>query len=123
MSASELSKVDVSGVSVSKDGVSKSWNDLTFVQGSVSEFPDSLLADVVSELLLKIQQPSQAFLVGKTVERSGETVETGGVGEVGVGEGGADQVGGVGGDVTTFVVGVDAEVSSDALLHFELAEA
>ena len=49
------------------------------------------------------------------MEGTGETVERGGKGQEGVGEGGSDQVSSVGRDVSTLVVRVDGNVQSHQL--------
>jgi hypothetical protein len=55
------------------------------------------------------------LLVGEAVEGAGETAEGGRVGEEGVREGRADQVGRVGRDVAALVVGVERVVQPDQL--------
>lgn len=116
----EFSLVDVSGISVSEDGVTVSWNNLSGGQGSVGEFSDLFVGDVASEFLLKVQQPSQDFLIGQTVEWASKTVEGSRVREIRISQSRSDQVGSVGRDVTTFVITVDGEVTSEAFLDFVL---
>lgn len=55
------------------------------------------------------------LLVSETVKGSSETTEGSRVGEEGVREGGSDQVGGVGRDVSSLVVGVEGVVETDEL--------
>lgn len=73
-----------------------------------------------STTYLEVEEPSQDFLVGKTVEGTSQTVKTSRVGEVRISQSRANQVSGVGTDVTTFVITMDGEVTSDAFHHFEL---
>ena len=57
------------------------------------------------------------LLVGESVKGPGEGVQTSGVGEVRVGEGGSNEVGGVGGGISSLVVGVDAQVKAHELVE------
>lgn len=66
---------------------------------------------------LHLEDPAEDFLGGEAVEGSGQAEEAGRVGEEGVGEGGADEVGGVGGDVAAFVVAVEGEVEAEEVLE------
>ena len=59
-------------------------------------------------------------MVGKTVKGSSETVEGSRVGKVGIREGRTNQVGGVCADVSSFVVRVNGQITSDAFLDFVL---
>ncbi len=51
----------------------------------------------------------------QSVKGSSESVHTGSKGEVGIREGTANQVGGVGADVTSLVVSVDGEIEPQQL--------
>ena len=57
------------------------------------------------------------------MERAGEGVHRGGEGEVGVREGGADEVAGVRGGVAALVVGVDGDVQAHQLVESLVLEA
>lgn len=59
-------------------------------------------------------------MVGKTVEGTSKTVKGSRVREIRISQSRSDQVGSVGRDVTTFMVRVNAQVSSDAFLDFVL---
>ena len=120
VSGGEVSEMGVSGVSMSQDSMSVSWNDLTFSQSSVSEFSDLSLTNIVSEFFLKVKQPSQDFLISETVEGTSQTIKTSGVREIRISQSRTNQVSGVGRDITTFVVTVNGQISSNALLHFVL---
>jgi len=111
----ELALRDVTGVSLSQDGVTVTGNDTALLEGRPEIVLDGLVAKVVADLSLHLGEPLENLLVGETVEGTGKTVETSGEREEGRGEGGADQVGGVGGNVATLVVSVDGEVESHQL--------
>lgn len=110
-----LSLSGVTWVSLSKDGVSVTRDDLTGLERVPEVLFNVLLTDVVSDDGLHLLDPLENFLVGETVERSSETTQTGCEGEHGGRESRADQVGGVGRDVTSLVVRVDGEVESHEL--------
>lgn len=111
----ELALGDVTGVSLAENGVAVTGNNTTGLEGGPEVVGDVLVAKVGADLSLHLGEPLEDFLVGKTVERTGKTVETGREGEEGRAEGRANQVGGVGRDVATLVVGVDGEVESHQL--------
>ena len=68
-------------------------------------------------LLCDIKQPAQHFLVGQAMQRPRQAVEAGREGEVGVGQGAADQVRGMRADVPSLVVCVDGLVQPRQLVH------
>ena len=111
----ELALRDVTGVSLSQDGVAVTGNNTALLKSGPEVVLDALIAEVVANLGLHLGEPLENLLVGKTVQGTGKTVETSGEREERRGEGGADQVGGVGGNVATLVVGVDGEVQSHQL--------
>mmetsp|Transcript_733 Transcript_733/g.1760 ORF Transcript_733/g.1760 Transcript_733/m.1760 type:complete len:424 (+) Transcript_733:332-1603(+) len=117
---SEFPLAGVPRVGFAQHGVSVSGNDLFGVQGLPGKFRDGLGVDLLAlglEFGLQGLDPLEDFLVGQAVERSGKGVQAGGVGEVGVGEGGSDEVGGVGAGVAALVIGVDAEVEAHELVE------
>lgn len=105
----------VAGVSLAENGVAVTGDDLAGVEGGPEVVGDGLVGQIVADGSLHLGEPVEDLLVGKTVERAGETVQASGKGEEGGGEGRADQVSGVGADVATLVVGVDGEVESHQL--------
>jgi len=111
----ELALADVTWVGLAEYGVTVTWNDTTALEGGPEVVLDGLVGQVVADRLLHLDQPVEDFLVGKTVEWTGKTVQTSGEGEVWRAEGGTDQVSGVGGNVTTLVVSVDGHVESHEL--------
>lgn len=112
---SELALRDVTWVSLAEDGVAVTWNNLASVEGGPEVVSDGLVAEIVTNGSLHLLEPVEDLLVGKTVERTSQTVETSGEGQHWGAESGADQVGGVGTDVSTLVVSVDGEVESHQL--------
>ena len=111
----KLALGDVTGVSLAEDGVAVTGDDLAAVQGGPEVVLDGLVADVVADGLLHLGDPVKDLLVSETVEGTGETLETGGEGEHGGAQSRANQVGSVGADVTTLVVGVDGQVETHQL--------
>jgi hypothetical protein len=111
----ELALGDVAGVGLAEDSVSVSGNDLAGLEGRPQVVLDGLVAEVVANSLLHLLEPDEDLLVGQSVERTSETVQTGSEGEVRRAEGTADQVSGVGRDVATLVVSVDGEVETHKL--------
>jgi hypothetical protein len=82
-----------------------------------NEILDGLFVPVGSSELLEFQEEFEALLVSQTVKWASEAVETGGEGEIGVGEGRANQVGSVGRNISSLVIGVDNEVKSHQLVE------
>mmetsp|Transcript_24868 Transcript_24868/g.46760 ORF Transcript_24868/g.46760 Transcript_24868/m.46760 type:complete len:406 (+) Transcript_24868:283-1500(+) len=116
----ELPLARVPGVGLAEDGVAVSGDDLLGVEGVPGELGDGLGVDLlalIGHLLLDALDPSEDLLVGESVKGAGEGVEASRVGEVRVREGGSDEVGGVGGGVSSLVVGVDAEVEAHELVE------
>jgi hypothetical protein len=100
----ELKLEHEAGVSLAEDGVTVAGDDLTGGKGVGNVGLDVVLGPVLAELFLEGKDEGKAFLVGESVEGTSETVHTSGEGEVGVGEGRADEVGSVSGDIATFVI-------------------
>ncbi|TMW48369.1 hypothetical protein DOY81_006551 [Sarcophaga bullata] len=73
---------------------------------------------IVASLLLQFAQPNQDFLIGQTVQRTSQTVHTGSKGEVGIAQGRANQVHGVGRYIATFVITVDGQVETHQFGEF-----
>lgn len=110
----------VTGVSLTENGVTVAGDDTARVEGIPSELADGVLVHglaLLVEVGLKVKDPAENLLVGKTVERASEGVEATGDGKVRVTQGGADQVSGVGTGVTTLVVTVDHKVETHELVE------
>ena len=105
----------VARIRLAEHSVTVSRNDTTSLKGRPEVVLDVLVAEVGADAGLHLLEPLEDFLVGEAVEGTGKTVKTSGEREHGGGEGGTDQVGGVGGDVTTLVVGVDGQVQTHEL--------
>ena len=112
LAQSKLALGDVTGVSLTQNSVTVTGNDLTGVQSGPQVVGDRLVSKVVANSLLHLGEPVQDFLVGKTVKRTSQTLETGREGEHGGAQSGTNQVGGVGADVTTLVVRVNGQVQT-----------
>lgn len=111
----KLALRDVAGVGLAQDGVTVTRHDAATVQGGPQVVLDGLVAEVVANGLLHLGEPVQHLLVGQTVERTSQTLQTGGEGEHWGAQSTPDQVGGVGTDVATLVVGVDGQVQAHQL--------
>lgn len=105
----------VARISLAKNSVSVSRDNLSSLESRPEVICDSLVAKIISNGSLHLGEPVQDLLVGKTVKRSSETIETSSKREHGGAESTANQVGGVGTDVTTLVIGVDGKVQSHQL--------
>jgi hypothetical protein len=111
----ELALGDVAGVSLAENSVAVTGNDLAGLESGPEVVGDGLVAEVVANGFLHLLEPDEHFLVGQSVERTSKTVETSSEGKVWRAEGAANQVGGVGTDVTALVIGVDGEVQAHQL--------
>ena len=95
--------------------MSVSGNNLSSLKSSPEVISDSLVAKIISDGSLHLGEPVQNLLVSKTVKWTSETVETSGKGNHRGAESTANQVSGVGTDVTTLVIRVDGQVQSHQL--------
>ena len=111
----KLALRDVTGVSLTKDGVTISGDDLAGVEGGPQVVLDGLVAEVTADGLLHLGEPVEHLLVSQSVERTSETVETGREREHGGAQSTTNKVGSVGANVTTLVVGVDGQVQTHEL--------
>mmetsp|Transcript_31332 Transcript_31332/g.56877 ORF Transcript_31332/g.56877 Transcript_31332/m.56877 type:complete len:423 (-) Transcript_31332:174-1442(-) len=111
----ELALAGVAGVGLTEDGVAVSGDDLAGGKGVDDVLLDLVAGGGLSESSLHLVEPAEDLLVGEAMEGTGEAVDAGGEGEVGVGEGRANEVAGVGRDVATLVVGVDGLVETHHL--------
>ena len=93
---SELALASVTGVGLAENGVPVARNDLAGAEGLPEVVFDLLIGGSKTDLVLHLNDPSENFLVGKTVERTGKTVETGGEGKVRIGQSTAHKVSSVG---------------------------
>lgn len=120
---SEFTLAGVSGISLSKNSVTVARDDSTALERVPDEVSELLIGNFVrAKIGDELSEPDEDFLVGEAVERSSQTVQSGGEGKVRVRKSRADQVGGVGGDVATFVVCVDGEVKSHELNELGIIE-
>jgi len=115
MCLGECTLSHVTRISLAENCVTVTWNNLASLEGRPEVLGDSLVAKIVTNRGLHLGEPVQNLLVGKTVERTGETIETSCKGQHGGAESAANQVGGVGTDVSSLVIGVDGKVKSHQL--------
>lgn len=111
----ELALGDITGVSLPQHGVAVTRNDTAGLQGRPEVVGDGLVAEIVANGLLHLEQPVEHLLVGETVERTSKTVETGSQRQSWRAQSRTDQVSGVGRDITTLVVSVDSQVQAHEL--------
>mmetsp|Transcript_26202 Transcript_26202/g.84300 ORF Transcript_26202/g.84300 Transcript_26202/m.84300 type:complete len:345 (+) Transcript_26202:92-1126(+) len=122
----ELALSRVARVRLAQHGVAVARDDLARVQRRPRELADGVLVDSGAlglELGLQVQDPAQHLLVGQSVQGASQGVHASSEGEVGVGQRGADQVGGVRGSVATLVVAVDHHVQAHELVKLGVVEA
>lgn len=111
----KLALSHVARVGLAENSVAVTRHDTAGVQGGPQVVSDVLVAQVVTDRLLHLGEPVQHLLVGQTVQRTGQTLETSRDGQEGGAESTANQVGGVSRDVATLVVGVDGQVQTEQL--------
>lgn len=111
----ELALRHVARVRLAQDSVAVAGHDTARVQGGPQVVSDVLVAQVVTNRLLHLGEPVQHLLVGQTVQGTSQTLETSRDGQEGGAESTADQVGGVGRDIATLVVGMDGQVQTQEL--------
>lgn len=93
MEFSEIYLVVESGIGVSQDSVSVAWNDTSGGDDCINVVFDFLVRDFSALFLHEFEEPLEHFLVGKTVEGTSKTVNTGRVRKIGIRQGRSDQVG------------------------------
>ena len=71
---SELALADVAGVGLAEDGVAVTGNDTAGVEGVPEVLLDVLVREVRADAGLHLGEPVEDLLVGKTVERTSETI-------------------------------------------------
>lgn len=79
-------------VRLAEDGVAVTRNDAARLEDGPQMVDDLLVGGCVSDLLLHGKDEREDLLVGQTVQRTGETCQSGGVAQEGVRQCGADQV-------------------------------
>mmetsp|Transcript_71891 Transcript_71891/g.164862 ORF Transcript_71891/g.164862 Transcript_71891/m.164862 type:complete len:375 (-) Transcript_71891:9-1133(-) len=98
--------------------VAKSGDHLASGQGVLGKLGQQLRGGLlVTQNLAGVLQPPETLLVSQPVQGPGQAADTSGVSGVGVAQGAAHQVGGVGGDVTSLVVSMDHEVQPNGVLE------
>mmetsp|Transcript_9447 Transcript_9447/g.18075 ORF Transcript_9447/g.18075 Transcript_9447/m.18075 type:complete len:225 (-) Transcript_9447:497-1171(-) len=93
--------------------MSVSRNDLLGIQGIPGKFRNGFGINgfpLRIEMFLEFHDPFQDFLIGQTVERTGQGIQTSGIRQVGIRQGGADQVRRVRRSIATLMIGVNAQV-------------
>ena len=100
----ELALRHVARVGLAEDGVTVSGHNLAALERRPDVLAHGVISRVLADLRLHLAQPEEDLLVGETVERASETVQGGTEREEGVGEGRADELAGVSGDIATLVV-------------------
>ena len=117
---SELALALVARISLAQHSVAVAGDHLAGLQGLPCEGSDGLLVHLLTfsdELSLQLLDPGQYLLVGQAVQRTGQSVQTSGDGQVGIGQSGAHQVSGVGRGIATLVIGVDHQVQTHQLVE------
>lgn len=73
---SELALGHVAGIGFPQDSMTVSGNDTAGFQGVPQVFLDGLVAKIITNFFLHFGKPVKNFLVGQSVERTSETVQT-----------------------------------------------
>lgn len=103
--------------------MSISGNNFTRGHGVVDMLTDIVLGPGVSVLGNESKDVVKAFLVGETMERSSESVKTGRERKVRIGESRSNQVSGVSGNISSFVISMDGDVESHEFVELRVGEA
>lgn len=113
---SRVSKVHESlesRVGLSQNGVAVTGDDSAGLEDGPQVLDQVLVGVALGDVLLHVEDESQDLLGGEAVERTSKTLQTSRVGQVGIRQSRADQVGGVSRDVSTLVVTVQSKVESE----------
>ena len=102
----------VTRIRLSEDGMAVTGNDTTALQGGPDVFLDGVIRDICADGILHLHDPSKDFLVGETVKRTGETVQSSSEGQHGTRQGGTNEMGRVSRDITTLMIGMDSQIQS-----------
>lgn len=103
------------GIWLAEHSVAVTWNDLATVEGGPEELLDRGVVDGALERILHLEDEAEDFLGGETVERSSKTLETGRVGEERIGEGGSNEMCGVGRDIASLMITMEGEVETEEI--------
>lgn len=89
----ELTLSSVTGISLTQDSMAITRNDLATVKGIPKVLLDIFFRGINTNSILQLQGPTEDFLVGQTVKRTSQTVQTGGERKIRIREGRTDQMG------------------------------
>ena len=104
MFESELSLTGVSGVSLTQDRVTVAGNNLARLQEAPHKLLHLVVGRVQADSLHHLLHEDENLLVGEAVEGPGQAAHSRTEGEVGIGQGRTNQVGGVGRHIPALVV-------------------
>ena len=113
----KLPLASVSRVSFPKNCVSVSRHHTAGLEKAPDVCLGLVVGQVHADLLDHAIKEDQHLLVGEPVEGSSQAAHASGEGEVGVGEGRADQVGGVGRHIASLMVTVENSIQFHLALH------
>jgi hypothetical protein len=100
----KLALGSVAGVRLAENGVTVSGDNLAALESRPDIFLNCIIAGILADLGLHPAQPDQDFLVGKTVEGPGETVEGGSESQERVRKRRANKLSSVSRDITALVI-------------------
>jgi hypothetical protein len=104
-------------IGLAEDTVTVAGDDTAGLESVPEVSADVLVRELGSDLVLHLEDPAENLLSGQTVEGTSETKETGAVAQEGIAESATNQVGSVGGHVTTFVVTVQSQVQTQQIVE------
>ena len=121
----ELTLAGKAGVGLAQNSVPITGHNLAAVEGVPKRFFHGVLGEATGSLVLvaELLDPNQNLLIGQAVEGAGQSVHSGGEGQVGVTEGRTNQVSGVGRHVAALVVRVDGQVHAHDLVEHGVLKA
>merc|ERR1712235_198921 len=95
------------------------WDDTSTLEGVPDEGSEFFVRDFDrAEILDQLGKPNQNFLISQTVKWTSQTIEGSGKRKIWIRKCGTNQVGSVGRDITTFVIGVNGHVESHQFDEF-----
>jgi hypothetical protein len=105
----------VSRIGLSEDGVTVSGDNTTTLQSRPNILFDGIIGDIHSDSILHLHNPSQDFLIGKTVKRASKTIQPSRQRQHGTRQRRSNEMSRMSRDIPTLVIRVDGQVQSHQL--------
>jgi hypothetical protein len=104
-------------IRLAEDTVTVAGNDTARLESIPEVSADIFVGELGSDLVLHLLDPAENLLSSETMQGASETQETGTVAQEGIAESAANQVGSVGGYVTTLVITVQSQVQTEQVVE------